>query len=94
MASQIDDFTCRDNLLHDYSDQIADTPQVICERCVRCGHRISFYKAANGRVDNVKYARTHELETMQFEDRRWEKYYGKRKGHDQVHAMQLKANKR
>ena len=94
MASQLDDFTCRDRLLHSYDVIIADTPQLICEQCNRCGHKITFYKAENGRIDNVKYSQTHELEIMQIEDRRWEKYYGKLKGRNEVHYNQLKANKR
>lgn len=94
MASQIDDYKCRDNLLHDYADLVADTPQETVERCVRCGHKVIFKKAEKGRIDNVKYARTHEFETMQIEHREWERYYGKRKGRDQVHNNQLKPNKR
>jgi len=94
MASQINDFRCRDNLLHSYEVIIADTPKVIVEMCNRCGHKISFPKAANGRVDNVKYSRTHELETMQVEHREWERYYGKLKGRDQHHEMQMRGNKR
>jgi len=94
MASQINDYKCRDNLLHDYNDLMADTAQVIVERCVRCGHRIIFQKAANGRIDNVRYVRTHELETMQINHKEWERYYGKLQGQDQVHAVQMKANKR
>lgn len=94
MASVLTDYQCRDRLLHDYGDIIADTPLIIVERCIRCGHRISFPKAANGRVDNVKYAQTHELETMQVEHKEWERYYGKLKGRDRHHEMQLKGNKR
>lgn len=94
MPSIINDYQCRDNLYHDYSDLVADTKAEQVERCVRCGHKLIFYKAVNGRIDNVKYARTHELETMQPEHKEWSRYYGKYKGKDQVHDLQLKPNKR
>lgn len=75
----IDDYTCKDFGLHDYSETVGDDENLLVEICVRCGHTIRFPKCELGRIDNKRYGETHELWFLQPCHKLYEKYYGKAK---------------
>ena len=70
-----------DKRLHDYSHVVADDENVIVEKCVNCGKVIRFNKAiepdGRERIDDKRYAFTHQVWFMQPSHPEFERYYGK-----------------
>ena len=65
----------RDGWFHDYSHTEIDNSEALAERCIRCGHKIVFYKDKAGRIDNDRYLETHALWFLQPGHPFFDKYY-------------------
>ena len=87
----INDILCKDGRWHAYENIIEDTPDLILEQCVACGHKIQFNKV-EGRIDNERYLKTHMLWFVQPNHPQYQRYYGQQKPNIPKHGKALAAD--